>query len=44
MGMLIRSSLAALDFNFNIHRKVKTSAGGKDMYKMKVRYNYKLLS
>ena len=34
--MLVRSALAALDFNFNINRKVKKSADGQPMYKMKV--------
>ena len=34
--MLIRSALAAIDFNANIHRKAKMSADGKPMYKMKV--------
>ena len=34
--MPIRSALAALDFNNNIHRKIKMSADGKPMYKMKV--------
>ena len=38
LGMLIRSSLAALDFNFNVDRKIKKSADGKPMYKMKVSY------
>ena len=37
--MLIRSALAALDFNFNVQRKSKVSADGKPMYKMKVCYN-----
>ena len=37
--MLIRSALAGLDFNYNIDRKVKKSADGKPMYKMKVRYS-----
>ena len=36
LGMLIRSTMAVLDFNNNINRKVKTSADGKQMYKMKV--------
>merc|ERR1719186_946722 len=36
LGMLIRSALAAIDFNANIHRKSKMSADGKPMYKMKV--------
>ena len=36
--MLIRSALAALDFNFNVQRKSKVSADGKPMYKMKVCY------
>ena len=34
--MLIRSSLAAIDFNANIKRKTKVSADGKPRYKMKV--------
>ena len=35
--MLIRSTMAALDFNNNIKRKAKTSKDGKPQYKMKVR-------
>ena len=31
MGMLIRSAMAALDFNFNVIRKTKVSADGKQM-------------
>ena len=34
--MLIRSALAAIDFNANIKRKCKVSADGKPRYKMKV--------
>jgi len=34
--MLIRSALAALDFNANIQRKTKMSEDGKPLYKMKV--------
>ena len=34
--MLIRSSLAALDFNYNVGRKPKRSADGEIMYRMKV--------
>ena len=34
--MLIRSALAAIDFNANINRKTKVSADGKPRYKMKV--------
>ena len=34
--MLIRSALAAIDFNANIRRKCKVSADGKPRYKMKV--------
>ena len=37
LGMLIRSTLAVLDFNNNIKRKGKTSADGKQLYKMKVK-------
>ena len=36
MGMLIRSTVAALDFNHNTTRKTRKSAEGKTMYKMKV--------
>ena len=35
--MLIRSTLAVLDFNNNINRKGKTSTDGKQLYKMKVK-------
>ena len=38
LGMLIRSSLAALDFNANIQRKTKTSDDGQPLYKMKVSF------
>ena len=34
--MLIRSTLAVLDFNNNIERKTKTNKEGEPMYKMKV--------
>ena len=35
-GMLIRSTLAALDFNKNVNRGSKLDADGNVMYKMKV--------
>ena len=36
LGMLIRSAIAAIDFNENINRKVKLDAAGEPRYKMKV--------
>ena len=36
--MLIRSALAAIDFNSNIQRKTKMSDDGKPLYKMKVKF------
>ena len=36
IGMLIRSALAAIDFNSNIQRKTKMTADGRPRYKMKV--------
>ena len=38
LGMLIRSALAAIDFNSNIQRKTKMSDDGKPLYKMKVKF------
>ena len=35
-GMLIRSTLAALDFNFNVNRKDKLSSSGQPLFKIKV--------
>ena len=35
--MLIRSTMAVLDFNHNVQRKTKTGKDGEPMYKMKVR-------
>ena len=37
--MLIRSAVAALDFNFNVNRKTKVSADGQPRYKIKVKLN-----
>ena len=34
--MLIRNTVAALDFNSNVNRKTKVSADGQLMYKLKV--------
>ena len=34
--MLVRSTLAVMDFNSNVNRKTKTSKEGKPLYKMKV--------
>ena len=34
--MVIRSAIAAIDFNENINRKVKLDAAGEPRYKMKV--------
>ena len=39
--MLIRSALAAIDFNANVNRKTKMSADGEPLYKMKVKEAYK---
>ena len=36
LGMLMRSCLAAIDFNENIHRPQKTSASGEGLFKEKV--------
>ena len=36
LGMLVRSAVAAMDFNFNVNRKSKISTAGKPMYKIKV--------
>ena len=36
LGMLVRSAVAAMDFNFNVNRKSKISTDGKPMYKIKV--------
>ena len=35
-GMLVRSCLAALDFNFNVTREEKKDSDGNPMYKQKV--------
>lgn len=35
--MLIRSAFAALDFNFNVDRKIKKGVDGQPMYKIKVK-------
>ena len=35
-GMLVRSALAAIDFNSNIDRKTKTAPDGSLRFKMKV--------
>ena len=40
--MLIRSCVAALDFNFNVNRGTKVSADGNRMYKMKVFYFFRI--
>ena len=37
-GMLIRSAVAAMDFNENVDRKSKVDADGNTRYKMKVWY------
>ena len=37
LGMLLRSCVAALDFNFNVNRGTKVSTDGNQMYKMKVK-------
>ena len=36
LGMLMRSILAALDWNFNVRRKYKLSKSGEPLYKSKV--------
>lgn len=36
LGMLLRSCVAALDFNFNVNRGTKVSTDGNQMYKMKI--------
>ena len=36
LGMLIRSAFSALDFNFNVDRKIKRGNDGQPMYKIKV--------
>ena len=33
----MRSALAAIDYNENIHRKIKLDSAGEPRYKMKVR-------
>jgi hypothetical protein len=38
--MLMRSILAALDWNMNIDRKFKTSKSGEQLYKSKVGNGY----
>ena len=39
--MLVRSALAAIDYNENIHREIKLDATGEPRYKMKVRVHNK---
>ena len=41
LGMLVRSALAAIDYNENIHREIKLDATGEPRYKMKVRVHNK---
>ena len=36
IGMLIRNTLAVLDFNHNVARKSKTGKDGETLFKMKV--------
>ena len=36
LGMLVRSAIAAIDFNANLNRKPKMTADGSRRYKMKV--------
>ena len=40
--MLIRSCVAALDFNYNVNRGTKVSADGNLMYKMKVFFFFRI--
>ena len=40
--MLVRSAIAAIDFNANLNRKPKMTADGRRRYKMKVSYKRNL--